>query len=168
MPNDNGSQTRDGEKGSVMLVALLVMVVLSLLGVAFMMLSNTETIVAGNALWSEGSFYAAEAGVQTALDQISEDVTASKAAIPETAIGGSDDLGDVTYSFRSGSRTDTEAMPIEFIGTQPAAGYSVESGTGYNPAGYDFYVYQINVTGTGPRNTEREVEVQAEFGPVSK
>lgn len=168
MPERSVPQTRKGERGSVMLVALLVMVVLSLLGVAFMMLSNSETVVAGNALWSEGSFYAAEAGVQTGIDQISENLTTSTAVIEETTIGGSDGQGDVTYSFRSGSRTDTSAQPIEFIGTQTAAGYSVESGTGYNPGGYDFYVYQINVTGTGPRNTQREVEVQAEFGPVSK
>lgn len=168
MRHRNPSQTRDGEKGSVLLVALMAMVVLSLLGVAFLMLSNTETTVTANALWSEGTFYAAEAGIQTGLDQLSANQATATAAIPETTIGGSDSMGDVDYTFRSGSRTDTSPQPIEFVGTQPAVGYSVENGTGYNPGGYDFYIYQINVTGTGPRNTQREIEVQAEYGPVSK
>lgn len=161
-------RNRDGEKGSVLMVALMVMVVLSLLGVAFLLLSNSETTVASNALWAEGSFYAAEAGVQTGINQLSANRATSTAAIPVTSIGGSSGQGDVSYSFRSGSRTDTSAQPLQFIGTRTATGYSVEAGTGYNPSGYDFYIYQMNVTGTGPRNTEREIEVQAEYGPVPK
>jgi hypothetical protein len=149
------------EKGSVMLVALFVMVVLSLLGVAFLSLSNTEGFVAFNALWSEGAFYAAESGIQRGIDQISPNVTNAIQAIPETAVGQS-------YEYRSGRRNDDTPQPLEFIRSRTAAGYSVELGTGYNPAGYSFYIYQMNVTGTGPRNAEREIEVQAEFGPVAQ
>jgi hypothetical protein len=156
----NNPGARHGEKGSVMLVALFVMVILSLLGAVFLNLSNTESYVAYNALWQEGAFYAAEAGVQSGLDQLSPNVTTSTAAIASTAIGGS-------YNYRTGRRTDASAQPIQFIRSTVASGYSVETGTGYNPAGYSFYVYQINVTGTGPRNSQREVEVQAEYGPVA-
>jgi Tfp pilus assembly protein PilX len=168
VPELNIERNRDSEKGSVLLVALMVMVVLSLLGVAFLLLSNSETTVAGNALWAEGSFYAAEAGVQAGINQLSANRTTATAAIAVTSIGGSSGTGDVSYSYRSGTRTDTSAQPLTFIGTRTATGYSVEGGTGYNPAGYDFYIYQMNVTGTGPRNTAREIEVQAEYGPVPK
>jgi hypothetical protein len=144
-----------------MLVALFVMVVLSLLGVTFLTLSNTESFVAANALWSEGAFYAAEAGIHRGIDQLGANVTTAVQAIPETAMG-------TDYRYRSGRRTDTAPQPLQFIRSRTAAGYSVEVGTGYNPSGYSFYVYQMNVTGTGPRNAQRELEVQAEFGPVAQ
>lgn len=44
------SLARPREKGSVMLVALFIMVVLSILGAAFLTLTNTESYVAFNAL----------------------------------------------------------------------------------------------------------------------
>ena len=161
MQERNESQYKKNEKGSVMLVALFVMVILSLLGVAFLTLSNTESFVAANALWSEGAFYAAEAGIQTGIDQLSPNLATSTAAIPATTIA-------TDYQYRSGRRTDTAPQPLQFIRSRTAAGYSVEAGTGYNPSGYSFYVYQMNVTGTGPRNAQREIEVQAEFGPVAQ
>ena len=154
-------QDNNREKGSVMLVALFVMVILSLLGAVFLTLSTTESSLAYNALWSEGAFYAAEAGVETGLDRLSPNVDTSTQAIATTTIGDS-------YNYRSGRSTDDTAQPLQFIRTRSAAGYSAEVGTGYNPSGYAFYVYQLNVTGTGPRNARRELEVQAEFGPVAQ
>lgn len=88
-------------------------------------------------------------------------MTTATAAIAQTTISDS-------YQYRSDRRTDSAAQPLQFVRTRTAAGYSVEAGTGYNPGGYAFYVYQINVTGTGPRNAQREIEVQAEFGPVAQ
>lgn len=155
----NMPQFRKSEKGSVMLVALFAMVILSLLGVVFLTLSNTESIVASNTMWSEGAFYAAESAIQAGIDQLSPNLATATAAIPQTTIG-------TDYAYRSGRRTETGAQPLQFVRSRTAAGYSVEAGTGYNPAGYSFYVYQINATGTGPRNAQREIEVQAEFGPV--
>jgi Tfp pilus assembly protein PilX len=161
MQHEINLRSRQGEKGSVMLVALFVMVVLSMLGAAFLTLSNTESIVANNGVSAEGAFYAAEAGIQSGIDQLSPNLTTATAAIPQTTI-------NTSYSYRSGARSDTTAQPLQFIRSQSAEGYSLEMGTGYNPAGYSFYVYEINVTGTGPRNAQREVEVQAEFGPVAQ
>ncbi len=160
MHSQNEALNHD-EKGSVMLIALFVMVILSLLGAVFLSLSNTETSVANNALWSEGAFYAAEAGVQSGIDQLSPNMTTSTQAIPQTTIGGS-------YTYRSGTMTDTTPQPLQFIRSRKASGYSAEIGTGYNPAGYSFYIYQMNVTGSGPRNARSEIEVQAEFGPVAQ
>lgn len=161
MQTRTDSQSRKNEQGSVMLVALVVMVLLSLLGVAFLTLSNTESFVASNTLWSEGAFYAAEAGVQAGIDQLSPNVTAATQAVPVTTIG-------TNYQYRSGRRTDTTPQPIQFLRSGTSPGYSIEAGTGYNPSGYVFYVFQINSTGNGPRNALREIEVQAELGPVAQ
>lgn len=141
------------------MIALLLMILLSLLGITLLSVASTEHSVAFNSLWSEGALMAAEAGVNRGLNQLSANDAQAKAAIPDTAIG--------TYSFRSGSRTAAGAQPAKFISKRTEEGYSMALTNGYNNLGHDFYIYQINATGTGPRNARREVEVRAEFGPVN-
>ena len=152
------------QRGSVLMIAMFVLIVLSLLGVALLSLSGTESNIAYNQLWTEGAFASAEAGAQTGLNQLSANTGTSTQAIPVTAIG----TGTYTYQFRSGRRADAGPQPLQFIGTRVEAGYSIAIGTGYNPSGYAFNSYQINATGSGPRNAQREVETLAEYGPVAQ
>ena len=147
------------EKGTVLVLSLLAMVVLSLLGAGLLTMSGSETFVSYRTVYREGAFYAAEGGIHIGIDQISGNTVTSTQAIPLTTIGGN-------YAYRSGKRGDTGPQPLQFVGTRPGTGYSVAVGTGYNPAGYVFYNYQMNVTGTGPRNAQREVEALASYGPV--
>lgn len=149
------------EAGSVLVIALLLMVLLSLLGVTLLTVAATEHTVAFNGLWSEGALSAAEGGVNRGLNQLSANAQTSLQAIPNTTIG-------TTYAFRSGHKTDTTPQPLTFVASRTEAGYSIAVGTGYNPSGYAFHTYQINATGTGPRNAIREVEVRAEYGPVAQ
>jgi Tfp pilus assembly protein PilX len=149
------------EAGSVLVIALLLMVLLSLLGVTLLTVAATEHTVAFNGLWSEGALMAAEAGVNRGLNQLTANAEASLQAVPDTGIA-------LAYNFRSGHRTDTTPQPLQFVGTRFEEGYSLAVGTGYNPSGYPFHTYQINATGTGPRNARREVEIRAEYGPVAQ
>jgi Tfp pilus assembly protein PilX len=149
------------EAGSVLVIALLLMVLLSLLGLTLLTVAATEHTVAFNGLWSEGALTAAEAGVNRGLNQLNANATTSIQPIATTSITS-------PYAFRSGHRNDTAPQPLAFVGTRTEAGYSLAVGTGYNPAGYAFHTYQINATGTGPRNAQREVEVRAEYGPVAQ
>ncbi len=165
-----GQRWRD-EGGMVLMLSLMVMVVLSLLGAALLTMSGSETFVSYRTVYREGAFYSAEGGIHIGLDQISANTFTSTVAIPSTPIGGN-------YRYRSGPRVDPGTMSVcgakmwndgkkfFFCGTRPGPGYSIAVGTGYNPAGYVFYTYQINVTGTGPRNAQREIEVLDAFGPV--
>ncbi len=148
-----------GQAGSVLLLSLLAMVVLSLLGAALLTMSGSETFVSARIVYREGAFYAAEAGVHTGLDQLTMNTATSTQPIPVTNIGD-------WYAYRSGRRTDAGPMPFQFMGTRPATGYSAAVGTGYNPAGYVFFDYQMNVTGSGPRTATREVEALGAYGPV--
>ena len=159
----NGKKTSRSrnDKGSVLLMALFVLIILSLLGFVLITSSNTESSVAINGLWSEGAFGAAEGGLHTGIDQLSANPTTSILAVPVTTIGDS-------YSYRSGRKTDTSAQPFQFVRTQSEAGYSLENGTGYNSAGYQFLISQLNTTGFGPLNAQREVEAQVEYGPTTK
>ncbi len=154
-----GGQRWKDEGGMVLMLSLIVMVVLSMLGAALLTMSGSETFVSYRTVSREGAFYAAEGGIHIGLDQLSWNTATSIQAIPLTTIGGN-------YTYRSGRRSDPGPQPFQFVGTRPGTGYSIAVGTGYNPAGYIFYNYQINVTGTGPRNAQREVEALAAFGPV--
>ncbi len=150
-----------GEAGSVLMLALFVMVALSLLGLAMLTFSNVEHNMAYNGVWSEGAFAAAEAGVNVGISQISPNTATSTQAVPQATIATS-------YTYRSGRKTDSGAQPLAYNGERVEPGYNIAVGLGYNPRGYSFLSYQINATGTGPRNAQREIEVLAEYGPVPR
>jgi Tfp pilus assembly protein PilX len=148
-----------------LVVAVLVMMVLSFLGMAIMTLSVTEHSMAYNAVWGEGAFAAAEAGINAGINQLSANATTATNKIP---ISGSNVPIGTGFTYRSGGKSDASPQPVKFVKTRTEPGYSVAIGTGYNPAGYAFNSYQINATGTGPKNAVRELEVQAEYGPVAQ
>jgi hypothetical protein len=154
------------ERGSIIVIALLLMVLLSLLGVTLLTVASTEHSMAFNALNSEGALTAAEAGVNQAISQLSSNAQTSMQAIPVTDVGPS-------WKYRSGRRTDAAPQALTFVGSRTEAGYSLAVGTGYNPSGFAFHRYQVNSTGclyscTALLKVAREVEVQAEYGPVAQ
>jgi hypothetical protein len=147
-------------------IALLLMVLLSLLGVTLLTVAATEHTVAFNGLWSEGALSAAEGGVNRGLNQLNANAETSLTRYPDCDTCA---LPISTgFNYRSGRKTDGGPQPLTFVGTRVEEGYSVAVGTGYNPSGYAFHTYQINATGTGPRNARREVEIRAEYGPVAQ
>jgi hypothetical protein len=149
-----------GQEGSALILSLLIMILLFFMGAALLALSETERAIAKNDQWSEGAFQAAESAVQVAVDQLPMDPIGTQPPVPDTSLGDS-------YVFRSGGRDDTTPQPPEMVGELPATGYSVSEGTPYNPDGYVLRVYEVHGTGSGPKNAEREVEVQVEVGPVA-
>lgn len=145
----------------IFVLALLFGVILLLLGTALMGMSGSESSNAHRDVWSEGAFWAAEAGVQTGYDQLSMD-----SAISTQAFSGS--IVNNTYSFRSGPRSASGPMELEFVRKINQPFYSLASGEAYNRPGYDFYEYLITATGTHPRSSmQREIEARAAFGPVA-
>lgn len=150
------------ETGSVLIIALLLMILLSLLGVTLLTVATSEHSIAANSEWSEGALMAAEAGLNKGLNQLSGNSQTSTAQIPLTDIGSG-------YQYHSGPRT-VSAAPQEYVTTRYEAGYSRAVGTGYNNSGFAFHVYRIRSTGTGGpiQMATREVEVQAEYGPTPK
>ncbi len=158
------SVKRRNQRGSALMIALFVMIALSVLGVALLTLSGTESNIAYNQLWAEGAFAAAESGIQTGLNHLSANNDDCVQTIPVTAIG----TGTYTYQFRSGKKSDAGPQPPQFKSSRVESGYSIAIGTGYNPSGYVFNSYQINATGSGARNAQREIETLAEYGPIAQ
>jgi hypothetical protein len=137
------------------------MFVLSILGTVFLGISLTEHNITYNAVYSEGAFTAAEAGIQAGVAKLSANTTTSTQAILSTDFANG-------YKYQSGHRADRDPQELQFIGKRVEPGYNLARGTGYNPAGYTFRSYQINVTGAGPRSAQREIEVLAEYGPTGQ
>src|SRR3989304_8724956 len=100
------------QRGSVLVVAILVMMVLSFIGMAMMTLSVTEHSMAYNAVWGEGAFAAAEAGINIGINQLSANTTTATKQIPDT--GPSVIIG-TSYAYRSGGKSDPGPQPLKFV-----------------------------------------------------
>ncbi len=121
-----------GDRGMVLVLALLVMLVLSALGSAFLLLSGNETLISRNSQVVTQAFFAAEAGIDTALTNLP-----NTAAIPQTLLGPN---GNVM--FQSGPPTPAAPAPGTVLGPNPSPP------AGFNLANYSFNMFQIDVSGT--------------------
>ncbi len=141
-------------RGMALLVTIMLMTVLASMAGATLLFSRIDLMISSNLKRGTQSLYAADAGVGEAINQLSADRAASVQAIPPRDIGAG-------FAYQS--------KQLEFIGSRNnQAGYSLGVGTGYNPSGFAFDVYRINMTGTGPVNTAREIEALGAYGPVPK
>ena len=140
-------------------LTMLIAILASMTGAA-LVFSRVDLMISSNYRKGTQALYAADAGVGEALNQISGIVTTAVAAF------GPRDLGD-GFTYRSGRRSDSGPQPFLHTGSRTAAGYSMGSGTGYNPAGYVFVTYEIHVTGNGSLSAAREIEALGAYGPVA-
>jgi hypothetical protein len=144
------------ERGIASVMAIFIMVLMLVSGIFLVRMSSTEGDIAYGSMWAEGSFFAADAGVNVGIDTV----------VPggPTCARGAPALGSFSYSVGAGAGADSNC----FLNTAPRAGYSIGSGTGYNPGGFVFYNYAITGTGTGPRSAQRTIDAQVAYGPVAQ
>lgn len=144
------------ERGIASVMAIFIMVLMLVSGIFLVRMSSTEGDIAYGTMWGEGSFFAADAAVNVGIDTI---VPGGPTCVqPTTAIGS------FNYSVAAGAGADTNC----FLNTTQRAGYSLGSGTGYNPGGFVFYTFAITGVGTGPRSAQRTIDAQVSFGPVAQ
>ena len=146
------------ERGIALVVALFIMAILLVTGVFLVRMSSTEGDIAYNAMWAEGTFFAADAAINVALDTLAP--ATISCAKPQTPIGGS-----FTYQVQDAV---PPAKTTCLSGTSQQPGYSLGAGTGYNPGGFVFYTFAFTGSGTGPRSAQRTIDVQATYGPVAQ
>lgn len=89
------------EKGIALVVALLFLTLLSLLGIAGIITSSTDTKIAGNDLSGAKAFYTAEAGIERARRQLRTDIGTNDATvilsqILAARVGANNTLSDST------------------------------------------------------------------------
>jgi len=147
---------RIDQRGLALVIALSAMAALLVGAVVLLRVVSIERDVAMSSVSAEGTFFAADAAINVALDTISPDVEVC--ASGRTPLGGG-------YAYQV---LNTPPNASCFTGTQRSVGYSFGSGTGYNASGYVFYTYAFTGLGTGPRSTQRTIEARAVYGPIAQ
>ncbi len=122
------------DRGIVLVLALLVMLVLSALGSAFLFLSGTETLISHNSQVVAQAFFAAEAGIETALNTLP-----NTAAIPQT---GLDINNNVVFQTGNPDTDGPLGAPATVLGASPTPP------AGYNVANFSFNMFRVDVSGT--------------------
>ena len=130
------------QKGVALVVALIMLLVLTFIGISSISSSIFEAKISGNERFGSAAFYAADGGVEVGISRI-PDITAYSGTI------GSDE------SYRSGSLTATSPQPQKNLGLMFKPGYE---------GVWEFKRFQINVTGES-FGARKEIEVQALLGP---
>ncbi len=63
-------RNRDDERGAALVIAILVLAILTVIGIALMLITSTETRIAANEWSINRAFYSSDAGVRWASSQI--------------------------------------------------------------------------------------------------
>ena len=136
------------EKGTALIVSLLLLLVLTVLALSLINTSTFEIGISGNEKTRLEAFYAAEAGIQMALSQLP-----NMESIPQTRIGGDS-------QYWSGSVRDrSNPAPPESLGLAFQYGSDLSQ--------FGFRRIRIHVTGES-QGAVRELEVQVKGNrPIS-
>ena len=140
-----GGDILRSERGFALIIALLVLLVLTLIGISAINTTIFETSISGNERVGTDAFYAAEAGIQIGLNQLPD-----RTPIPVTAIGKDS-------SCWSGSPQDKSSpQSLQSLGLYPC------------PPGTDTSLeckrFQIDTTGASFKAT-KEIKVQVRSSP---
>jgi hypothetical protein len=132
------------QKGVALIVALIMLLVLTLIGMSSISSSFFESKISGNDRFGAAAFYAAKGGVDVGINRL-PDISAYSGNI------GSDE------TYRSGKMTPATPQPLVYFGAMGRPGYDVT---------WEFRRYQINATGLS-FGAMKEVEVQVSTGPYA-
>ena len=132
------------EKGVALVIALLLLVVLTMIGISSISSSVFETRISGNERVGSAAFYAAEGGIKVGISRLPS-ITAYSGTI------GSDE------NYRSGRLTDASAQPSKDLGVILKPGYETT---------WEFKRFQINATGES-FGAKKEIEAQVSMGPYN-
>ncbi len=132
------------QKGVALVVALVMLLVLTLIGMASISSTLYESKITGNERFGAAAFYAAKGGVDVGISRL------------PNLIAYSGNIGsDETY--RSGRMVPGSPQPSVYLGPMGRPGYDVN---------WTFRRYQVNATGES-FGARKEIEVQVSMGPLS-
>ena len=143
------------DRGSALVIALLVLVLLTLMGISATTTSTIEVQMAGNEKFQDLAFYAAESGWQRSLNWLDRQYPAVTQNLGWD--GASETFAEANYNSSDymvlAGDNDTEySVTIEFVGTSAVPGY----GTNFRR-----FNYKVDSTGIGPSNARSTVRVVA-------
>jgi len=130
------------QKGIALVVALIMLLVLTLIGMSSISSTIFESKISGNDRFGAAAFYAAKGGVDIGLNRL-----------PVISAYSGNIGSDETY--RSGKLTPGNPQPLIYFGAMGRPGYDVM---------WEFRRYQVNATGQS-FGAVKEIEVQVSMGP---
>ena len=133
------------ERGVALVIALIMLLILTFIGISAISTTTFETNIAGNERVRVDAFYASEAIFQVGLNQL-----------PDTKPMPRTKIGEDSYGW-SGSPKD-KGSPREL------ASFGLCNKGGYDSS-WAFKRYQINATGES-FGAMKEVEAQVSYGPL--
>ena len=145
------------EKGSALVLALLILVLLTLMGISATTTSTVGIQMAGSEKFYEMAFYSAESGWQRALnwldDQYLGDVTNRvwNGTTFEEVLGSLEEEDSVGITLANDDNIQY-FVKLELTGTAPVPGYSTS---------FRRVNYKVKSEGSGPSNARAVVEVTA-------
>lgn len=138
---------RTGEEGIALLMAVLLLLLVSGIGIAAIDHSGDEAAVTGRSRRTQVTFYAADAAIHLAIARLSQ--------VPVNLAGFTSVTADGT-TLRTGPRTAGAPQPIQRLSSgAPPDGFGLPTGGG---GGYTVDVYQTTVTAIGPDSSTTELE----------
>jgi hypothetical protein len=139
-----GKLFSENDKGMALVIALVILLVLTLIGINAITTTTYEASISGNERVGTDAFYASEAGVQMGLLRL-----------PNTNAISRTKLGEDSH-YWSGSPTDRDSpKPLQPLGLYPKSGFD---------SNWQFERFRINATGES-FGAMKETEVQVNYGP---
>ena len=154
LPAASCKKTLDNERGIVLIIVLVMLVLLSILGATVLTNSTSELRVTGNYRNQQQAFFAADGGLEhgqisNAIYSIIPNAGAVwKGTISYTNTGVVTVTKDATAA---AGAVNTAQVVVENIGSGPAP-----KGSGFDDT-FQANLYDLDVTGFGPDNTEVEI-----------
>lgn len=137
------------QKGSALLIAMIMLVVLFIIGTATMNTSTTEVIISGNYRLMKEEFYKTEGPIEYAQSQSTIYETIGKTVGNSVTIPlAADNVNSMILGKNIFSDVAAGAVTLQRIGN------SVPRGSGTDTTRYQSLHYIIDVTGRGPINAE--------------
>ena len=140
----------NNEKGSVLLVALIMLALLSLIGVAATRTTSTELQIAGNEKFQKIAFYTADAARGYVV--MSPNLYGGNNIDVSSPLYFPDDTDhSLTYPLILGSQ--------EFNGNvQYLGSFNAPRGSGFEAGKFHAHRYRMTCNGYGPSNSEKHLE----------
>ncbi len=125
------------DRGIVLILVLMVIMVLSVMATSFLFLSGTEVNISRNSQVVTQSFYAAEAGIDTAINQLP-----NTNGIDQTPLGVNNAVFQTGPPPPPAPAPPLPGTPVVALGPNPSPP------AGYNPATISFNGFRVDVTGS--------------------
>lgn len=159
-----GPSRLGNERGTALVLALVMLALMSILGALSLSTSTTEVGISGNYRSSQQAFYAAERAVEYAMtnEQIFDtigtgtiDLVADADTTNATATTSDDHIANIAADTSNSGLDESGTNQVTYLTSG-----ALPPGTGSDPTYFQSRYYIITVTGQGPNNSAARVETQ--------